>query len=120
MINDVFFVPQAQQEIDRRLENWSLWVRPGYSTGICPMFRMARSNARQWHVPEIGPTVDTKDAVTVERAIAKLPTKNAAVLRWYYVFRSGERKARQVFGETKDGLCKLVIDSRTMLKNTLV
>ena len=48
-------------------------VRPNYAQ--CPMFRAlgVKSNSWQWHAPEIRDTIDTLDAMRLEKAVAALP-----------------------------------------------
>jgi hypothetical protein len=116
---DLFLVPDRQVPTHIRLENWAMWVRPYYPAGICPMFRMAKSNSRQWHVPELRPTCDTKDAMLVEKTIRKLPEKHLAVIRWYYVTRTPELRIRKALGLTKQDLNAMVIDARQMVGNLL-
>lgn len=112
---DFFNIPPHQEAIHDRLENWARWVKPGQGAAVCPMFRMAKSNSRQWHSPEIRPTCNTLDAVEVEKSIRKLPKPHMTALRWYYVHRTGERKARQELSITRQALHELVIEARGML-----
>ena len=115
---DLFVVPPQQSATHERLENWARWVVPGYPMKVSPMFRLTRSNSRQWHEPVLMPSVDSKDAILVERTISKMPPKHAAVLRWYYVAKSGEKQARRILGVTRAGLFQLVCDARQMLQTT--
>ena len=112
---DYFRVPEGQAEIHIRLENWGNWVKPGFGTAICPMFRLARSNSRQWHTPELRATINLGDAILIEKHVAKLSPRNAAALRWCYVFRTGERHARKVLDTDRPGLFKLICDGRQKL-----
>lgn len=116
---DLFAVPDHQVEVHNRLENWARWVSPGYPAGVCPMFRMAKSNARQWHVPELRPTCDIKDAQHVEKTIRKLPPKHLALIRWYYVTRTPELRIRKSLGLTRQDLCSMVVTARQMTLNLL-
>lgn len=114
---DLFTVPKDQQAIDARLVNWSMWVSPGIGGQISPMFRLAKSNARQWHVPELRPTCDTKDAEQIERAIRELPETSKTLLRWYYVHRSSEQRIRRKLHMTPSELHQAVINARKLLTN---
>lgn len=119
---DIFHVEQGHQAIHARLLNWAAWarVRPNYAQ--CPMFRAlgVKSNSWQWHAPEIRDTIDTLDAMRLEKAVAALPDKLRTATRWWYVFQSPPvRRMCQHLGCTTDGLLKMCADSRTMLENSL-
>ena len=116
---DYFQMPENQAAIHKRLENWARWVKPHHTSAIHPMFRQARSNARQWHQPEIQEQIDSIDAMKVEKAVRQIPIKHAASLRWWYVKRTGERKARQELALTQQGLADMVVAARYMLTNIL-
>ena len=118
-MTDIGRVPHHQHAIHDRLVNWAMYVKPGQSVNVSPMFRQCKSNAFQWHAPEYRPTCDTQDGHKVEKAICKLPAMNKDALVWYYLYRFGVLKARKLFGLTEAALDKLVIDSRTMLANRL-
>jgi hypothetical protein len=114
---DLFVVPDGQLSTHIRLENWSRWVTPGSGSSVCPMFRMAKSNARQWHVPELRPTCNTKDAQHIEKVVRGLPVTHRELVRWYYVARTPEMKVRRKLGLTRQDLVRLVIDARQMVQN---
>lgn len=116
---DHFTMPENQAAIHKRLENWARWVRPSHRSAVHPMFRQARSNARQWHQPEIKDQINVQEAVDTEKAIRQMPRKHADSLRWWYVERCGERKARQKLALTQQGLKDIVIAARYMLTNIL-
>lgn len=116
MQHDIFYIPPNQQTIHVRLENWARWVKPGHGTAVCPMFRMARSNSRQWHQPEVRPTCDTKDAQLMERTIRKLPETHAMLIRWWYVWQYPELKIRRQLGITRELLLENIIIARDMTK----
>jgi hypothetical protein len=113
-------VPDHQKAIHERLENWRRWVivRPhGWQTA--PMFRMYQSKARQWEAPVIQNPVDTLDAVLVEKAVAMLPDKHRAAVRWCYVHAGNPVAMARALAVSKQGLADLVDSGRTMLKNRL-
>lgn len=114
---DLFIVPPDQQAIDARLVNWAMWVSPGIGGSICPMFRLAKSNSRQWHMPEIRTTCDTKDAMLIEQSIRKLPETSKIILRWYYVHRSSEQRIRRKLHMTPSELHISVQNARKLLTN---
>lgn len=116
---DIGRVPEHQKHIHERLVNWAMYVKPGQSANISPMFRQCKSNAFQWHPPEYRPTCDTQDGHLVEKAVCKLPKQNRDAIVWWYVYRFGELKARKMLGTTQAGLDRLVIDGRSMLANIL-
>ena len=118
---DFHVIPEKQQAIHARLENWERWVRVrphGWFTHL--MWRNSRTS-RQWEVsPYIGVPVNTIDAMLIEKAVSALPVKHRDALRWYYV-RKGNNPvamARQL-ALSKQGLADLVEAGRTMLNNRL-
>lgn len=116
-MRDIFYIPPSQQAIHSRLDNWSRWVKPGKGSAVCPMFRLARSNSRQWHQPELRPTCDTKDAQHIERTIRKLPETHALIIRWWYVWQYPELKIRRQFGLTRESLLNSIIIARDMVNS---
>ena len=117
---DFDYVPSNQHDADKRLVNWARWVtvRPhGWHTA--PMFRMYQSKARQWHAPVIQTPVDTLDAVLVEKAVAALPEKHRAAVRWSYVHCGNPVAMARTLGVSKQGLADLVEAGRAMLQNRL-
>ena len=117
---DYSHVQDRHQVIHERLENWRLWVtfRPN-GWQVAPMFRMYHSKARQWHAPVIQTPVDTLDAVLVEKAVAALPEKHRAAVRWSYVHCGNPVAMARALAVSKQGLADLVGDGRTMLQNRL-
>ena len=119
-IVDYNHVQDRHQVIHERLENWRRWVivRPhGWQTA--PMFRMYQSKSRQWHAPVIQTPVDTLDAVLVEKAVAALPEKHRAAIRWWYVHACNPVAMARALVVSKQGLADLVNAGRTMLGNLL-
>ena len=117
---DFHVIPESQQAIHSRLENWRRWVivRP-HGWQVAPMFRMYQSKARQWHAPVIQTPVDTLDALRVEKAVAALPEKHREAVRWWYVYRRDPVAMARNLGVSKQGLADLVDAGRTMLQDRL-
>lgn len=117
---DYFKVEPQHRGIHHRLENWSRWVTvTRFRSKQHPMWAKTMSNARQWHAPEIRDDVDLLDAQRIEKAVAMLPQKERDALRWAYVFRYGELRARKELGVTKQGLMELLHRGRQFLINRL-
>ena len=119
-IVDFNHVATEHEAIHARLENWRRWVtvrHHGWATA--PMFRMYQSKARQWHAPVIQTPVDTLDAVLVEKAVAALPEKHRAAVRWNYVHCKDPVAMARTLAVSKQGLADLVDAGRTMLQNRI-
>lgn len=117
---DFHYVEPEQLPMHDRLLNWERWVRvtvPGWQASI---WRMGKSNTRQWHEPEMREETDILDAQAMEKAITALPDKHRAAIRWHYVYRTTPTQARKRLGVTNEGLQRLVADGRTMLQNRRV
>lgn len=119
---DVFHVERHHEAIHARLLNWAAWVsvRPHYATS--PMFQAlgVRSNSRQWHAPDIRDTVDTLDALKLEKTMRHLPEKNRAALQWHYLYPFIlPWRACRFLGVSQEGLRKLVVNARQMVDNNL-
>lgn len=118
---DFFVIEPHQLAIHRRLENWARTVVPGAKgSKQHPMWAKSRSNARQWHPPEIRDAVDLLDGHKMEKAVAALPIPHREALRWSYVWQDGPLHQARKLGTTRDGLLKLVRDGRQMLINRKV
>jgi hypothetical protein len=63
---------------------------------------------------------DTLDGMAMEKAVAALPDLHKSALRWFYVYRYGEKKFRAQSGLTRDGLVQVLKDARQMLINRRV
>ena len=114
---DFHHVDPKHYAIHERLERWSIWVMPRRPSWIAPMFKLARSNARQWHVPEIRPQVDGIEAQATEKAVCALPDAHRQAVRWAYCIRNSPAAACSAFGVSRFGLMLLIRDGRTMLIN---
>lgn len=118
---DFFVVEDHQLAIHLRLENWSRCVTVYWARGAQhPMWAKSRSNARQWHEPDLMEPTNTLDGHKIEKAVAQLPIPHRDALRWNYVHRGGPLHAARKLGVTKDGLLRLVRDGRQMLINRQV
>lgn len=114
---DFHIVPEHQLPMHERLLNWARWVRVAHPRWQSPIWRLGKSNSRQWHTPEVREETDILDAQRMEKAVGRLPEKHRAAVRWHYVFRTTPIQARRMLGVTNEGLQRLVIDGRTILGN---
>lgn len=119
---DFFVVEDHQLDMHVRLENWSRWVEHRMRQGgkQNPMWANTRSNARQWHDPELREPTNELDGQAMEKAVALLPIPHRDAIRWSYVWRGGPLHMARRLGVTKDGLMRLVRDGRQMLMNRRV
>lgn len=119
-IVDFARVPERQLAIHTRLENWRRWVvvRPhGWQTH--PMWRNCKT-PRQWDIdPHIPQSLDTLDALAIERAISTMPVKHRDAIRWAYVGQRDVLGMCRALGLTKAGLCEFVEAARDMVKNRM-
>lgn len=116
---DYFRVEPHHEAIHERLENWARWCAVRQPSWISPIWKLGKSNGRQWHTPEYRPNCDILDAMEIEKAVYRLPEKHRAAIRWFYVYRYGELKFRREHGLTPDSLMRLLRDGRQMLVNQL-
>ena len=121
-MNDLSHIPTRHDAIHIRLEQWARWVRvTPQRWGTQPMFRWAKSNARQWETdPHIHESLNTLEAHEIERAVSILPEQHRAAIRLVYVhpglhFAAMLRK----LSVQPEMLVRLVNDGRDMLKNRL-
>ena len=116
---DINYIEPRHHAVHDRLTNWGRWAeeRPSYKT--CPMFRMARSNSRQWHTAEVRDHIDVLDAAVLEKVVVSLPVPNKKALIWFYIHRYGENKYRRQHGYTLDDLYNIVCGARQMVINKL-
>lgn len=114
---DFHYVPEDQKAIDARLANWADYVRVKSPSWVSPIWKLGKSNGRQWAQPEFRPACDTLDGMSLERAVGLLPAPHRDALRWFYVYRYGELKFRKRAGLTSDGLVRVLRDGRQMLIN---
>ena len=119
---DLNHVHPRHDAIDRRLNEWSRWVRVkpmGWTTA--PMFRLYRA-PKQWESDlDIRIEINTLDAAEIERAVSFLPDKHRTAIRWAYVFSHiHDARIRAELGATQEGLARLIHDGRDMLVNRLM
>ena len=117
---DYNHVHERHAAIHARLENWRRWVRVrpnGWQ--VAPMFRLYQSKSRQWEAPVIQSSVDTLDAVLMEKAVSALPEKHRAAIRWSYVHAGNPVAMARALAVSKQGLADLVDAGRTMLQNRI-
>lgn len=114
---DFHLVPHEQLVMHGRLLNWARYVKHKFPVHIAPIWRLGKSNARQWEAPEPEVPVDTLDGHAIEKAVCQLPEKHRMALKWHYVLRTDPAHARKILGLTNDGLQRHVNDARTMLHN---
>lgn len=111
-------VPEHQQAMDKRLQNWARWANGRAKPPCAPMFRLYKpSDARRKDVDDIPPPVDTLDAQRVQKGVSALPTPHRLSLSWCYITRTNPRRAAQNVGESLEGLARLIQDGRQMLMN---
>ncbi len=117
---DFHYVPEDQKAIDARLENWASYVRVKPPSWVSPIWKLGKSNGRQWHQPEHRPMCDTLDGHVIEKAVYLLPELHRAALRWAYVYKHHPARFCQQHGITKVSLGQVLSDARMMLINRRV
>ena len=117
---DLHHIDARHDAINLRLEQWARWVTPRpQAWKMQPMFRLYKAPP-QWEPRELRVEVNPNEAMEIERIVAQLPETHRLALRWYYVFPwVSVGKVRQAAGQTREGLYRLVVDSRDMVKNRL-
>ena len=115
---DFHEVSDAHLAIHERLNNWARYVKPTRHTWAgAAIWRMGRSNSRQWHPPVLAAPTNTLDGHAMEKAIAALPALHRDAIRWSYYYKTSPARARRLLGVTNEGLMRLVNDGRQMLIN---
>lgn len=117
---DFFFVADHHLAIHARCENWARYVSTKGTHWQSPIWKLGKSNGRQWEPPTHKDAVDTLDGHAIEKAVGLLPDPHRDALRWHYVTRSGPAKIRRRLGVSDAGLMRLVADARAMLINRRV
>jgi len=113
-------IPERQSDIHDKLTAWGKWCKPSrQSWMVSPMFRQYRSHAWQWETPELRIESDPNECFAIEKLVASLPEKHRDALRWYYVRPISPAKVARQLAVTLEGLDKVVIDARDMVKNRL-
>ncbi len=116
---DFAHVPEQQQAMHGRLENWGRSCNGKAASNTAPMFRQFRSS-QTWassYCQETRQPVDRADAVKIARGVAFLPTWHRMALQWYYVQHTSVLSARKAIGCTTEMLAVYVTDARAMLIN---
>lgn len=117
---DFSAVPEHQQGIHGRLENWGRWCYGAGHAQMSPMFRMFRSSdARSGHV-SISVPVDIPDAAKIAKGVIALPEEHRHAMSWYYVNRGSPARACRVIGCGMGALSQYVVDGRQMMINRKV
>lgn len=117
---DFFLVADRHLVIHDRLTNWARYVAVRQIQHQASIWRMGKSNGRQWHQPELSVPVNQLDGHKMEKAVADLPDMHRDALRWSYVYRINPSHMRRYLGVTDAGLYQLVKDGRNMLVNRAV
>jgi hypothetical protein len=119
-VTDLNEVPSSQQKTHEDLMEWARWCGSGRGTrSTHPMFR--------GYVPYLYPEptggarpVDVLLALAVQRAFVRLPERHRAVLSWAYCYPwINPGRVQRSLAVTREGLAKLLLDSRTMMGNTV-
>jgi hypothetical protein len=113
---DFFYVPERQQEIHKRLENWARSLYSSGGSSASPMFRLYRSN-EHWDRVSTAIPVDTHDAAKIAKGLSMLPMPHRHALNWNYAEGGSPTWARKRIGCTVEGLMLLISDGRQMLIN---
>ena len=119
---DFSYIPERQEEIDRRLNHWAIWVVPRrQSWKTQPMFRLFRSD--MWHGRQDKPRLDVNplECHETEQAVSLLPERHRYAIRWCYVAPwVPPNVVRRELACTRESLAVLISDGRDMLKNRLL
>lgn len=116
---DFSFVPEHQQAMHARLENWGRSCNGGASDNTAPMFKQHQSS-QLWATSygrDVVVPVDRGDASKIGRGVYFLPDPHRCALQWYYVKRTSVMQGRKSVACTAEALARYVIDGRTMLLN---
>ena len=118
---DLNHVHPRHDGIDRRLNEWSRWVRVRpVSWAVAPMFRLYKAPKQFESDLYVPIAINTLDASEIERAVSFLPPAHRTAIRWCYVFPGVPvGKVQRELGATREALAGLIHDGRTMLVNRL-
>jgi DNA-directed RNA polymerase specialized sigma24 family protein len=116
---DFHAVEPGHLAIHDRLGNWSRWVQVRRMHWMSPIFKMGKSNGRQWDVPDLQPAMDPLDGLAIEKLVSALPVKHRAAIRWSYVYKWSPIQEARSLAVSMDGLEALVRTGRIMLTNRL-
>jgi len=114
---DFFTIRSGHEAIHERLRNWALWARGGRGgSSTLPMFRFYRPDG--YHELAVGIPIDSLDATSLQKLMVVLPEKNRWAVQWAYAYPFVHvQKVCRVLAVSRDALCELVHDGRTMLRN---
>lgn len=114
---DFFAIRAGHEAVHERLVNWALWARGGRGgSGVLPMFQHYRPDG--YHELAVAIPIDTLDATALQKLMVLLPEKNRWAIQWSYVKPwIHAQKVCRVLAVSRDGLCELVHDGRSILKN---
>ena len=117
---DFDHIKPEHHAIHDRLENMGQWARKKVKQGgitMSPVWKLGKSNGRQWHAPEFTKAPDAKDAMIVQIAIRELPLNGRLAIGWYYCVQDVEpkRQARKM-RITESDLCETMHSARQRLK----
>jgi hypothetical protein len=105
--------------IDKRLRNWAIWVRPKRGFGaVHPMFRWYRPT-EHWEGIGNKSNCDLPDAEAVERVMRELPTIERLAIKWYYIEFSSPTKICKNLGISLTDLRVIVRKARKNLQRLL-
>lgn len=113
---DFHLIPQRQEVMHLRLENWARSQFGGPGASASPMFRLYKSD-EVWHAPMASIPVDLQDAAKIAKGVRALPEPHMRALDWHYVNTCSPLKIRRAMGWTAEALAMYVIDGRDMLIN---
>ena len=116
---DFHAVEPEHSEMHKRLENWAAWVKVRGMHWMAPIWKLGKSNGRQWDTPEGRPAVDTLDGMLIEKQVSALPEKQRAAIRWAYVYRHSPAKEARALAVSMEGLQALCRSGRVMLVNRM-
>ena len=114
-------VHARHKDIDVRLAHWAYWVTQRSSAWrVHPMFAQYRSHAWQWEAPEFQSTGTPGDNQALETLVSALPEKHRTAIRRVYAFPFVPVSVvRRHLGLTREGLSRMLDDSRDMLLNRI-
>jgi DNA-directed RNA polymerase specialized sigma24 family protein len=114
---DFSAVHPQHQAVDERLHNWARWARGGRGAALAcsPMFRLYRPPQHWRQHVEAGVTVDSTDALAMQRLVAALPQLHRLALAWCYVVDRNPKRAAQDLGLSMRQLMDTIHIARQML-----
>lgn len=116
-IIDFHEVPERQQGMHERLENWARTLNspPGNHAG--PVFRLYQSTEKFTRHENVRVPANAQDARKIAAGVALLPERHRKATQWHYVMRTSVMAGRRYLACTGAELAALVVDSRDMLRN---